>query len=444
MRLFFSLIFAVILTTGICGVQSFSFTPNMYKIIAEPNNENFGTTYGSGNYEHFHEVTLSAMAENGYHFVEWTEDGEVVMDGDEPAGEVNTYTAEQDRNLIAHFAISQYEIIAISSLGGTVDPSGTLTVTHNDDLSFNIAADEGYMINDVLVDSISQGPIETYTFTYTFENVQNNHIIEAVFSPIIRSGSEDEILCKHIWENFFISIQPDSYDQMHWDIAGDAKLWESANPYHVWAEVGKHDFEITVRVVADDKESTGSKNLIVSGDPPEKASIIKKSDNILLVDQSGQMEPYSSFQWGKFNKENFEMTEKGNEQFQYFENGIQIDSYFYWVITTSDDNACSRWSLYNDQETVGLYENSADMMFNIYPNPASQSDHITIAWENQYYREIQVLISDLSGQVVFYEQLSKASHYDTLSLKPGNHPPGLYIITLQKDGHMFHQKLIIK
>ncbi len=86
------------------------FAINTYDITAQPNDADFGSVTGAGTYEHFEEVTLSAIPETGYYFVEWTEDGEVVIDGDEPAGEVYSFIAEEARNLVAHFALQTFMV----------------------------------------------------------------------------------------------------------------------------------------------------------------------------------------------------------------------------------------------------------------------------------------------------------------------------------------------
>ncbi len=103
---------------AVCGNQTgewagpleFSTNAQTWVIVAVSNNEAFGTVTGSGNYEHFEEVTLTATPSTGYHFSEWTEDGEVVMDGGEPEGEVYSFAAESDRSLVAHFALTTFVV----------------------------------------------------------------------------------------------------------------------------------------------------------------------------------------------------------------------------------------------------------------------------------------------------------------------------------------------
>ena len=73
-----------------------------------------------------------------------------------------------------------YTITASAGTGGTITPSGAVVVNQGANQTFNIAANTGYSISQVTVDSVNQGPITTYTFN----NVQANHTISATFTPI--------------------------------------------------------------------------------------------------------------------------------------------------------------------------------------------------------------------------------------------------------------------
>ncbi len=86
------------------------FDINVYAITAEPNHEDHGSVTGAGDYQHFEDVTLAAIPQTGYHFVNWTEDSEVVIDGGEPAGEIYTFMAEENRHLVANFLLTTYTV----------------------------------------------------------------------------------------------------------------------------------------------------------------------------------------------------------------------------------------------------------------------------------------------------------------------------------------------
>ena len=69
-----------------------------YDIVATANIAEGGTVVGAGTYHHFDQCTLTATANQGYVFMNWTEDGEVVT-----AEAVYTFMVESDRALVANF-----------------------------------------------------------------------------------------------------------------------------------------------------------------------------------------------------------------------------------------------------------------------------------------------------------------------------------------------------
>ena len=70
-----------------------------------------------------------------------------------------------------------YVIHATASQGGSIDPSGSVSVAEHGSQTFAIVPDSGYEIADVLVDGESAGAVTQYTFT----DVTENHTIAASF-----------------------------------------------------------------------------------------------------------------------------------------------------------------------------------------------------------------------------------------------------------------------
>ena len=66
--------------------------------------------------------------------------------------------------------------------GGTVTPSGNVSVPEGGSQSFEISPypDSNYTIEDVLVDGESVGAVSSYPFT----NVHENHTLQATFTPL--------------------------------------------------------------------------------------------------------------------------------------------------------------------------------------------------------------------------------------------------------------------
>ncbi len=71
-----------------------------------------------------------------------------------------------------------FTITASAGSGGSIEPSGEITVIAGSDQGFSISPDPGYHVADVLVDGIPVGAVESYMFT----GVQKDHCIEVTFA----------------------------------------------------------------------------------------------------------------------------------------------------------------------------------------------------------------------------------------------------------------------
>ena len=78
-------------------------------------------------------------------------------------------------------ALASHTISASAGGGGSISPSGSVSVLHFANQTFTITPNTGYTISDVLVDGISQGVITSYTFTR--DSV--DHAISATFGSIL-------------------------------------------------------------------------------------------------------------------------------------------------------------------------------------------------------------------------------------------------------------------
>ncbi len=71
-----------------------------------------------------------------------------------------------------------YTITASAGTGGSISPSGSVSVSHGSNRTFTVTANTGYTIANVLVDGASVGAVSSYTFN----NVTANHTISASFT----------------------------------------------------------------------------------------------------------------------------------------------------------------------------------------------------------------------------------------------------------------------
>jgi hypothetical protein len=78
----------------------------------------------------------------------------------------------------ATVTINTYTITASAGANGSISPSGAVSVNCGTDQGFTITPNTGYHIADVLVDSVSVGPVSSYSFT----GVMAPHTISASFA----------------------------------------------------------------------------------------------------------------------------------------------------------------------------------------------------------------------------------------------------------------------
>ncbi|MBO7481698.1 MAG: T9SS type A sorting domain-containing protein [Bacteroidales bacterium] len=84
-----------------------------------------------------------------------------------------------------------YTIIATAGENGAITPSGAITVTEGDDQTFRFMPDEGYRLENVLVDGTSvMSNLENNT--YTFINVTEDHTIHATFEMLVSVDMANE------------------------------------------------------------------------------------------------------------------------------------------------------------------------------------------------------------------------------------------------------------
>jgi hypothetical protein len=110
---------------------------------------------------------------------------EAVADVQVDGASVGAVTSYAFNNVQANHTISatfkgigQPTITATAGSGGSISPSGSITVPFGANQTFTISPDAGFTVADVLVDGASVGAVTSYTFN----NVQANHTIGASFT----------------------------------------------------------------------------------------------------------------------------------------------------------------------------------------------------------------------------------------------------------------------
>ncbi len=97
---------------------------------------------------------------------------------------ISSYAGKTASAAVVTVTAATYTITSSAGTGGTIAPNGTTSKASGSSQAYTISANTGYVINDVLVDSVSVGAVSSYTFS----NITANHTISASFTrsnPVI-------------------------------------------------------------------------------------------------------------------------------------------------------------------------------------------------------------------------------------------------------------------
>ena len=145
-------------------------TVNQYTLTFDTNG---GSTIAPITQDYGTAITAPAdPTKTGYTFAGWTPAIPATM----PAENL-TVTAQWRYNSGGSSGYSYYTIKATAGTGGSISPSGNVSVREGRDQTFTITPDKSYAVSNVKIDGKSIGAVKSYTF----ENVSRTHTIEVIF-----------------------------------------------------------------------------------------------------------------------------------------------------------------------------------------------------------------------------------------------------------------------
>ena len=114
---------------------------------------------------------------------------------------------------------SYYTIKATAGAGGSISPSGNVSVREGRDQTFTITPDKGYAVANVKIDGKSIGAVKSYTF----ENVRRTHTIEVIF---MKANGNPQT-------GVFVDVATGSYyeDAVDWAVENGITTGVSANRF---------------------------------------------------------------------------------------------------------------------------------------------------------------------------------------------------------------------
>ena len=114
---------------------------------------------------------------------------------------------------------SYYTIKATAGTGGSISPSGSVSVREGRDQTFTITPDKSYAVSNVKIDGKSIGAVKSYTF----ENVSRTHTIEVIF---MKANGNPQT-------GVFVDVATGSYyeDAVDWAVENGITTGVSANRF---------------------------------------------------------------------------------------------------------------------------------------------------------------------------------------------------------------------
>lgn len=224
---------------------------------------------GGGSYAWGDTVTIEAnLAPQGQLFKGWkVESGGVTLaDASAPK---TTFTMPKNEVIVtAEYETTAYQITASAGENGSISPDGNVSVSHGGSQKFTFTPAEGYHVEDVKVDDVSQGSALEYEFT----NISAEHKIDVSFAKdtyevTVNNGDGGEY---YAWgEEVVITADaaPAGQTFVSWTVAGDVVTLTDPSAQTTTFTMPKSNVEVTAEYAslkrsADDeaKKITGVKS----------------------------------------------------------------------------------------------------------------------------------------------------------------------------------------
>jgi len=149
-------------------IANFTSTPVNYTITVSASPTAGGAVSGGGTFAAGSSRTVTATANSGYTFVNWTENGSAVS-----SSASYTFTLNANRNLVANFTTVNYTIAVSASptAGGTVSGGGTFAAGSS--RTVTATANSGY----TFANWTENGSVVSFSASYTFTLNGNRNLV---------------------------------------------------------------------------------------------------------------------------------------------------------------------------------------------------------------------------------------------------------------------------
>ena len=145
-----------------------NFQLQSFTITATANPTEGGSITGGGTYNYGQSCTLTATANEGYDFVNWTENGNVVSN--EAA---YTFTVTGSRTLVANFELQTFDITATADPIEAANISGAGSYNYGDEVTLTIIRNEDW----AFLNWTEDGEVVSEEIEYTFIATGNRNLV---------------------------------------------------------------------------------------------------------------------------------------------------------------------------------------------------------------------------------------------------------------------------
>ena len=366
-------------------------------VTASANPEDAGIITGAGEYTLNDTVTLTAIPNEGYKFISWTENGEVVSTDLE-----FTFVVTSNRNLAANFELLTYEVAVTANIENAGSVSGDGTYSHGEEVTLTATPNEGYKFiswteNNNLVSIDKEYSFVVANHRNLVANFEKTYEITATVNP----------------EKVGVVMGKGAYS--HGDnvtlVAIPVKTgYEFVN----WTEDGE--------VVSEDVEYS----FVATSDRELVANFVLLNYYVSAVAnaaEAGEILGSGNYNHG----EDVTLTAVANEGYKFVnwtEDGEVISSVEeYSFVIIKDRNLVANFEKLEDPEEPGEGVAELTSSFRIYPNPANDKLYIEVKTEIK-----EIVVYDIYGKT----QKLKNSESQNLriSVDLSNLNAGIYFIRL--------------
>jgi hypothetical protein len=158
--------------------------PIIQTVAVAANPAGAGSVSGGGSFDRGSSVTVTAAANSGYTFVNWTENGAV-----QSGSASYNFTLAANRNLVANFTANPIlcTVAARAGANGNISPGAPQTVVSGGSVTFTATPAGNYVVQEWLVNGRE---VQTGGATYTLRNVSGTSAVTVAF---VHSAKTDVI-----------------------------------------------------------------------------------------------------------------------------------------------------------------------------------------------------------------------------------------------------------